>query len=97
MIAVDTRERGRRGGYSLITLNSIKNTIEIESYGANEIEKATNAYLQLENEYFDESNVNVVLVNTGDVKKLEASFPNYFMDAKKLVFYLSEIMMDQFL
>lgn len=96
LISVDIRERGRRGGYSLITLNSNKNTINIESFGVSEIEEATASYLKLESEYFEEPNVNIVLVNTGDVKKLEASYPNYFMDAKKLVFYLSQIIMDQF-
>ena len=40
--------------------------------------------------------MNVVLVNTGDVKKLEASYPNYFMDTKILVRYLSQIMIDKF-
>jgi hypothetical protein len=50
----------------------------------------------MEKEFYNEINVNVVLVNTGDVKKLEASYPNYFMDTKVLVRYLSEIAIDRF-
>ncbi len=33
-------------------------------------EEIAKFYLKLENDYFDDSNVNVVLVNTGDIKKL---------------------------
>lgn len=95
-ISRENRERGRRGGYNLIILDSNKNTIEIESFGVRQAEKATASYLDLENKFFNDSYVNIVLVNTGDVKKLEASYPNYFMDAKKLIIHLSEIMMDRF-
>ena len=97
LVSVENKEKGRRGGYSLLTLDSNKSTIDIKSFGANQIEEATKFYLNLENDFFDDSNMNVVLVNTGDVKKLEASYPNYFMDAKKLVIHLSEIIMDRFL
>jgi len=97
VVSEKSSDRGRRGGYNLITLDSTKSTIEIKSFGVNQTEAATASYLNLENEFFNNSNVNVVLVNTGDIKKLEVSFPNYFMDAKKLVIHLSEIIMDRFL
>lgn len=96
IVLKENEERGRRGGYSLITLNSNDHSIEISSFGVEEIELATQWYLKSEKEFFEDENVNVVLVNTGDLKKLEASYPNYFMDTRKLVMYLSEIVMDQF-
>lgn len=90
------RDKGRSGNYSLILLDSHKNTISVQSFSANQIEEATSMYMQREKEFYNDINVNVVLVNTGDVKKLEASYPNYFMDTKVLVRYLSEIVIDRF-
>ena len=52
--------------------------------------------MEEEKKNYNDINVNVVLVNTGDVKKLEASYPNYFMDTRTLVRYLSEIILDKF-
>lgn len=89
-------EKGRRGGYSLIILNSRENKISIKSYSANQFEQSAQEYLELEKKYFDDKQMNVVLVNTGDIRKLEESYPNYFMDTKILVRYLSLIMMDKF-
>ncbi|MBC7539008.1 MAG: RelA/SpoT domain-containing protein [Bacteriovorax sp.] len=92
----DFREKGRSGNYSLILLDSHKNTISVQSFSSNQIEEATSVYMQKEKEFYNDINVNVVLVNTSDVKKLEASYPNYFMDTRILVRYLSEIVIDKF-
>ena len=89
--------RGRKGNYSLILLNSHDNTISIYTYSSNQIEDATKEYFKMEKEYFDDIEMNVVLVNTGDLKNLEASYPNYFMDTRTLVRYLSEIVLNKFL
>lgn len=90
------KDKGRSGNYSLILLNSHKNTISVQSFSSNQIEEATSFYMTKEKEFYNDINVNVVLVNTGDIKKLEASYPNYFMDTKVLVRYLSEIAIDKF-
>lgn len=89
--------RGRKGSYSLILLNSHENTISVKTFGISQIEDATDAYMQTEKDYYNNTNMNVVLVNTGDLKKLEVSYPNYFMDTKKLVMYLSQIVIDEFI
>jgi putative GTP pyrophosphokinase len=83
--------KGRRGHYSLILLDSHKNTISVNTYSVGQIEDATYAYMQMEKQFYNDGNMNVVLVNSGDVKKLETSYPNYFMDTKVLVTHLSEI------
>jgi putative GTP pyrophosphokinase len=88
--------RGRAGHYSLITLNSRENTISLENYGVSQIEVAAKSYLELERKHFEDKQINVVLVNTGDIKKLELSYPNYFMDTKILVQKLSLIVMGKF-
>lgn len=92
----EVKEKGRTGHYCLILLNSSKSTISIQTFGVNQIEEATSIYMDMEKKFYNDINMNVVLVNTGDVKKLEASYPNYFMDTKALVRYLSQIMIDKF-
>lgn len=92
----EIKEKGRSGHYSLILLDSSENTISIQAFGSNQIEEATSIYMDMEKKFYNDVNMNVVLVNTGDVKKLEASYPNYFMDTKILVRYLSQIMIDKF-
>ncbi|MBL7556620.1 MAG: RelA/SpoT domain-containing protein [Bdellovibrionaceae bacterium] len=89
--------KGRKGHYSLIVLNSRENTISLETYGASQFEVAAQAYLDLERLHFEDKQINVVLVNTGDIKKLELIYPNYFMDTKILVQNLSLIVMGKFL
>lgn len=88
--------KGRKGHYSLIVLNSRDSTISFETYGVSQFEAAAQAYLDLERKHFKDKQINVVLVNTGDIKKLELSYPNYFMDTKTLVQMLSLIIMDKF-
>lgn len=89
--------KGRKGHYSLILLNSRENTITLKTYGANQFDTAAQAYLDLERDHFNDKQINIVLVNTGNVKKLEESYPNYFMDTKILVRYLSQIMLEKFI
>lgn len=89
--------KGRKGHYSLILLNSRENTISLKTYGASQFDVAAQAYLELERKHFEDEQINVVLVNTGDIKKLEASYPNYFMDTRTFVQYLSLIMMEKFI
>jgi putative GTP pyrophosphokinase len=89
--------KGRKGHYSLILLNSRENTISLENYGARQFEVAAQSYLDLERRHFGDKQINIVLVNTGDIKKLELSYPNYFMDTKTLVQKLSLIVMGKFI
>lgn len=88
---------GRRGHYSLILLNSRENTISLEAYSVNQFAEAAQKYLELETRHFEDRQINVVLVNTGDLKKLEASYPNYFMDTNELIQNISLITMGKFL
>lgn len=88
---------GRKGHYSLILLNSKDSTISLKTFGSNQFDIAAKAYLELEQHHFYEKQINIVLVNTGNIKKLEQSYPNYFMDTKTLVRNLSLIMLGKFL
>lgn len=92
------KSQGRRSGnYSLISLNSKTNQITVESFSTSKIDQAFQAYIELEKKYFDDTSMNVVLVNSGDIKKLEVSYPNYFMDTKELLKCLSLIAMGKYL
>lgn len=88
---------GRKGHYSLILLNSRNNTITLKTFGASRFGLAAKAYIDLERKHFNDKQINIVLVNTGDIKKLEESYPNYFMDTKTLVTDLSLIMLGKFI
>ena len=88
--------KGRKGHYSLILLNSRDNTVKFTFYSAVQFDLAVKAYLQLEKEHLNDKQINIVLVNTDDLKKLNESYPNYFMDTKHLVRNLSLIMLDKF-
>lgn len=88
---------GRKGHYSLILLNSHDNTIKFNTYSASQFDIAAKAYLDLEKKHLNDKQINIVLVNTGDVKKLNESYPNYFMDTKTLVRNLSLIMLGKFI
>ncbi len=88
--------RGRRGSYALVLLNSKENTITVKTFSTSKIEEATQQYLELEEKYFEDKNINIVLVNSDDIKNLEISYPNYFMDTKTLVLNLSLILMEKF-
>lgn len=92
----NTSTTGRKGHYSLILLNSRENTVSLQTFGASQFDLAAKTYLALERTHFNDKQINIVLVNTGDIKKLEESYPNYFMDTKILVRDLSLIMLDQF-
>ena len=94
--AQKTKSKGKSGGYSIIFLDSNNNTISVQSFGVEKIEEATSTYIDLEKKFYNDANINVVLVNAGDIKKLEVSYPNYFMDTRSLIQYLSQIMLDEF-
>jgi len=89
--------KGRKGNYSLILLDSDLNTVSVETFSVNQIDEATSKYIALEQKHFDDINKNVVLVNSGELKKLEIGYPNYFMDTKTLARNLSLIVMDEFI
>lgn len=82
---------GRKGHYSIIVLDSNENTIRVTTFSSIEVEAAQKKYAEIEYENLKNQNINVVLVNSGDVEKLQKSYPNYFMDTTQLVLRLREI------
>ena len=89
--------RGRKGNYSLIVLDSEEKEIRFQNFSDKDLEIATQKYIELEEEFLNNSNINIVLVNTSDIRNLEKSYPNYFMDTKILTTKISQIVLDQYL
>lgn len=92
----EPNQKRSSGHYSIILLDSHKSTISIQTFAANQIEQAMSTYDELEKKFYNDLGINVVLVNAGDIKKLEASYPNYFMDTKALIRYMSQIVLNEF-
>lgn len=84
-------ETGRKGHYSILILDSDKKNVMIRNFSSSDVNEATKEYMQIEAENLKKRNVNVVLVNSGDINKLQKSYPNYFMDTRMLINRLREI------
>ena len=89
-------KKGRKGQYFLIILNSKDNRITVKKFSINQTKDAIHSYLTEEKKFFNDININVVLLKPGNIKKIKESYPNYFMDTQTLVRYLSQIMTDNF-
>ncbi len=77
--------------YHLITLNPDKRTLSIESFGRDELEKATEAYSKAEKKLDEGEKVDTVLVSVGPFEQLKRAYPNYFLDVKEFIKYITQI------
>ena len=78
-------EKNNIGDYLLITMDlKQKQTIYIPYESAN-FDTANNAYLAQELKYFNNSEVEVVLLSVQDINNLPIAYPNYCMDTTKFV------------
>ena len=75
----------------LIESNFKENTIELTKYRANKFKKANKRYLSLELENIKNKSIEVVLVSVKDIKKLQQSYPNYFMDTVEFIKNLNKL------
>lgn len=96
-INTNTKLKGREGEYILIALDSRENKVVVDSFSKNDFNKAAKKYLEMEKEYYNNKDINIVLVNSPGVKKLALSYPNYVMDTKLLIRYMSLIALDKFI
>ncbi len=84
---------GRMGKYALIELDIKNNTTKVEVFNKKDQEKAIQIYT--EKELRREKDKNYVFINIDEIEKLEISYPNYFLNTKKLLELLSKIILDQ--
>jgi len=64
----------------LLVLDSIKRTLSTTPFRAEELEKASNAYLKIEKETEQHPEIQAVLVSVESIESLRAAYPNYYLD-----------------
>lgn len=83
---------GRRGKYALIELDILNNTTKVELFNKKDQSKAIEIYTQKE---LSNDGKNYVFVNIDDVEKIQDSYPNYFLNTRRLLELLSKIVLGQ--
>lgn len=91
-----SRSKGRMGKYALLILDNISNKTSVEFYSEKDRLKGLQRYSELEKDYIESENLNTVFISVDDMNKLAEAYPNYFMDTRKLVNYLSKIVLKEF-
>lgn len=80
-----------KGKYLLLIMDFKQEEIKIFQYGSANFDKANKYYLQIELENLNNKAVEVVLLSIQDVKKLNQSYPNYFMDTTEFIKNLTKV------
>jgi ppGpp synthetase/RelA/SpoT-type nucleotidyltranferase len=78
-------ESNAKGKYVLLKMSFKKGDIEISQYSDAKFEQANKDYLDMELENRDNKTVEIVLISIQDIKKLQQSYPNYFMDTTDFI------------
>lgn len=69
--------------YHLLILNSTHHSVEIRSFGRDDLEKASEEYSAAEKRAAQGETIEPVLVSAGNLHSLKLAYPNYFLDAKE--------------
>jgi len=86
---------GRSGKYAILELDKVSKVTNIELFNKKDVSRAIEIYTQKELE-MNSQDKNVVFVNVDDMDKIQNSYPNYFLDTKKLLEILSKIILDDY-
>jgi hypothetical protein len=82
--AVSTRHLGKdqknHRDYFLLILEIDKSNIQVRRFSSEDIDTATQQYAELEKQFKDNSDKDVVLVSAESVHGLKKAYPNYFAD-----------------
>ncbi|MCB0422177.1 MAG: RelA/SpoT domain-containing protein [Bdellovibrionales bacterium] len=90
------RGKGRMGKYALLILDNIKNTTSVEFYAEKDRLKGLQRYSELEKDHIENESINTVFISVDNMNKLIDAYPNYFMNTKDLINYLSDIVLGNF-
>lgn len=77
--------------YFVLELEENANKIKITQYSQDQLQEATDKYLELEKRATEEAEYDVVLVSASSIHNLKAAYPNYFADSKQFINYYSKI------
>jgi putative GTP pyrophosphokinase len=88
-------EQVKKAYYYLLTLKPKARVVNIKGYQKNQLQEATERYLQLEREVDGEEISQVVLVAADSLKQLYRAYPNYFLDTEQFTSVLDRINKEQ--
>ena len=74
-----------KGQYVLLKMDFKQATVNVLQYSAARFKEANDEYSKMELDNQDNSSIDVVLVSVRDIKKLQQSYPNYFMDTEDFI------------
>jgi hypothetical protein len=83
----------KKSGYFLLFLQPDRQWIKIDHFKNEDLQNATNHYLELEKEYKDSNTANVVLVAAKSVMSLRIAYPNYFADSRVFLENLRKVLL----
>lgn len=84
-------EKVKKAYYYLLTLKPKTRVVNIKGYQKNQLQEATERYLQLEQAVDGEEISQVVLVAADSLKLLYRAYPNYFLDTEEFTSVLDRI------
>jgi hypothetical protein len=76
--------------YYLLQLDPSANQLTVAGFRANELERATEQYLQAERIVQERPGTDAVLVSVGSLAALERAYPNYFADTRVFLELLTQ-------
>ena len=86
----------KKSGYFLFFLNLYEQNIEIKSYKNSELSLATNDYMELEKQYQNDDDIDIVLISIKSVQNLQRAYPNYFANSKTFLKILERVLYDRY-
>lgn len=92
----DKRKKGRVGKYALLTLNNLTGVTDVEFYADKDRLEGLKRYSDLEKDHIESDDINTVFISVDNMNKLLDAYPNYFMDTKKLLKCLADIVLGKF-
>jgi ppGpp synthetase/RelA/SpoT-type nucleotidyltranferase len=69
----------------LLVLNADTKRLEVKSYKADELARASEEYLGVEQFYSDNPRVQAVLVSVDSLATLQSAYPNYYLDTREFL------------
>ena len=78
--------------YYLLELDLNKKELQVKSFTKYQTKKTFDTYLDLEKNFFNIPEYDIVLVSVNSMKDLKLAYPNYFLDTTKFVRELNKIL-----
>ena len=93
-VIVNKRSQGRSGKYALLELDLLNGVTKIDIFNKSEVPVAIKEYTQRELAIGPEESKNIVFVNIESVENIQKTYPNYFLNTKKLLELLSKLVLE---